>query len=78
MSSLTPREIVAELDGVLVIGHFARMQAAIDVDERLHVAGECMCLFVGDAARQSETARCLFVVVELRKILGVRDDKEPP
>ena len=61
-------QVVAELDGVLVIGHFGGVQAAIDVDDRLRFARQRARLLVADAARKRQAPRDVLIVIELRQV----------
>ena len=72
------RKVVAELDGVLVVGDFGRMQTAIDVNDRLDLARQGARLLLVDTARQSQAAGEVLMVLELREVFRVGDEGDEP
>src|SRR6185437_7419834 len=71
-------EVVAELDGVLMVGDFVGVQSAVDMDERLGFARQRMRLLVRNTARHGEAPRDIFVVLDLRQVRRVGDEGDPP
>ena len=69
-------EVVEQLRRVLRAGDFGRVQAAVDVDERLALAREPARLGVGQSLRMRQPPRDLPVVIDLREILRRRHQRE--
>ena len=69
-------EVVGEERRVLRPGDFGRVQAAVDVDERLAFARERLRLGVGQPLRMRETLPDLAVPIDLRQVLRRRHQRE--
>ncbi len=68
-------ELVDRLDELLGAEHLGGVQAAIDPDHGLALAGERAGLVVGEPAGARQAARDLLVAIETREVLGRRDDR---
>ena len=70
--------VVRELDRVLRAGDLRRVQAAADVDEHPAFGGEAARFGVGEPGRMRDALGDLPQPIELREVLGRRDDRERP
>src|SRR6185295_4904427 len=52
------------------------MQSAVDVDERFAVARELARLALAQSLRMREAARDLAIAIDLREVVGTRDQRE--
>ena len=72
-----PREqIVGELQRVLRSGDFGRVQAAVDVDDRLAFAGQGQRPSLAQALRPRQLAGDLAIAIDLLQVRRRRDQRE--
>ena len=63
---------------MLRVGDLGRMQPAIDMNDGFLIVRQLARLGFADAAREGQSARDLLIVVELRQVLGRRNERDIP
>ena len=69
------QQLVGERHRQLVVGDFAGVHAAVDVDDDLAVVRQLLGLFVGQPARIGQPLRDVDVLLEVADVVGGRDHR---